>query len=161
MVGTSLKRLLENDHLLVGISELSEIVGVSPRQLRYWEQKGFIRSVTTDGNCPRKYQLPTVVKVEIIKKYLDEGYTLTKAAEKAENRLKKIKHVRKVFSKAIKEIELIDERYTVLLIGDFKETGEDAQLYIIHDNSTDELTYKILPTDQKIAFSQLLNEHSS
>lgn len=39
MVGASLKRLLENDQLLVGISELSELVGVSPRQLRYWEQK--------------------------------------------------------------------------------------------------------------------------
>ncbi|MCQ4503595.1 MerR family transcriptional regulator, partial [Vibrio parahaemolyticus] len=105
MVGASLKRLLENDHLLVGISELSEIVGVSPRQLRYWEQKEFIRSVSTGVNCPRKYQLPTVIKVEIIKKYLDEGYTLNKSAEKAEERLKKMKHVRKVFSKAIKEIE--------------------------------------------------------
>ncbi|EMF0505634.1 MerR family transcriptional regulator [Enterococcus hirae] len=156
MVGTSLKRLLENDHLLVGISELSEIVGVSPRQLRYWEQKEFIRSVSTGVNCPRKYQLPTVIKVEIIKKYLDEGYTLNKSAEKAEERLKKMKHVRKVFSKAIKEIELIDERYTVLLIGDFKETTEDSKLYIIHDEATDELTYKIVPVSEKIDFEQLL-----
>lgn len=31
MVGASLKRLLENDQLVVGISELSDIVGVSPR----------------------------------------------------------------------------------------------------------------------------------
>ena len=46
MVGASLKRLLENDQLLVGISELSELVGVSPRQLRYWEQKGLIDSIT-------------------------------------------------------------------------------------------------------------------
>ncbi|MBF8807331.1 MAG: MerR family transcriptional regulator [Enterococcus lacertideformus] len=136
MVGASLKHLLENDHLLVGISELSEIVGVSPRQLRYWEQKEFIRSVAADMNCPRKYQLPTVIKVEIIKKYLDEGYTLTKAAEKAENRLKKMKHVRKVFSKVIKDIELIDERYTILLIGDFKEIEEPSKLYIIHDDET-------------------------
>lgn len=45
MVGASLKRLLENDQLVVGISELSDIVGVSPRQLRYWEQRdSFVRS---------------------------------------------------------------------------------------------------------------------
>ena len=69
MVGASLKRLLENDQLVVGISELSDIVGVSPRQLRYWEQKGFIRSIEADANCPRKYRLPTVIKVELIKKY--------------------------------------------------------------------------------------------
>ena len=71
MVGASLKRLLENDQLLVGISELSELVGVSPRQLRYWEQKGLIDSISADSNCPRKYRLPTVVKVEMIKLYLD------------------------------------------------------------------------------------------
>ncbi|MGX7173998.1 MerR family transcriptional regulator [Enterococcus ratti] len=157
MVGASLKQLLENDQLVVGISELSEIVGVSPRQLRYWEQKNFIHSVADDTNCPRKYRLPTVIKVEIIKKYLDEGYTLTKAAEKAENRLKKMNHVRKVFSKAIKDIELIDERYTILLIGDFKELTENTKLYIIHDEKTNELTYKILPTSEKPDFVQLLN----
>ena len=67
-----------------------------------------------------------------------------------------MKHVRKVFSKAIKEIELIDERYTVLLIGDFKETTEDSKLYIIHDEATDELTYKIVPVSEKIDFEQLL-----
>ena len=135
MVGASLKRLLENDQLVVGISELSDIVGVSPRQLRYWEQKGFIRSIEADANCPRKYRLPTVIKVELIKKYLDDGFTLSKAAEKAEIRQKKMHHVRKVFSKAIKDIELIDERYTILQIGNFKE--ENAKMYIIHDNDTD------------------------
>ena len=81
---------------------------------------------------------------------------MNKSAEKAEERLKKMKHVRKVFSKAIKEIELIDERYTVLLIGDFKETTEDSKLYIIHDEATDELTYKIVPVSEKIDFEQLL-----
>ena len=147
MVGASLKRLLENDQLVVGISELSDIVGVSPRQLRYWEQKGFIRSIEADANCPRKYRLPTVIKVELIKKYLDDGFTLSKAAEKAEIRQKKMHHVRKVFSKAIKDIELI---------GNFKE--ENAKMYIIHDNETDELTYKLLPVDEKADYEQLLKE---
>lgn len=101
MVGASLKRLLENDQLVVGISELSDIVGVSPRQLRYWEQKGFIRSIEADANCPRKYRLPTVIKVELIKKYLDDGFTLSKAAEKAEIRQKKM-HPVKFFQKQSK-----------------------------------------------------------
>ncbi|MGL9892319.1 MerR family transcriptional regulator [Enterococcus mundtii] len=155
MVGASLKQLLENDHLLVGISELSEIVGVSPRQLRYWEQKGFIQSVTADANCSRKYRLPTVVKVEIIKKFLDEGYTLTKAAEKAQERLNKMSHVRKVFSKSIKDIQLIDERYTLLLIGDFNDM---EQLCIIHDEETDELSYKIFPADETIDPKKVLEK---
>lgn len=52
------------------------------------------------------------------------------------------------FFKAIKDIELIDERYTILQIGNFKE--ENAKMYIIHDNETDELTYKLLPVDEKL-----------
>lgn len=156
MIHTHLKELLKNDHLLVGISELSELVGVSPRQLRYWEKKGFIQSVETDSTGPRKYRLPTVVKVEIIKQYLDEGYTLTKAVEKATAHIQKIHHVRKVFSKCIKEIELVDQRYTAISFGDFKE--DDSQLYIIHDDETDELTYKIVPVAENVDIKELVKE---
>ena len=34
-----IQRLLNEENLLIGISELSEIAEVSPRQLRYWEEK--------------------------------------------------------------------------------------------------------------------------
>ena len=39
-----IQRLLNEENLLIGISELSEIAEVSPRQLRYWEEKGYISS---------------------------------------------------------------------------------------------------------------------
>ena len=42
---------------------------------------------------------------------------------------------------------MIDERYTLLLIGDFNDL---EQLCIIHDEETDELSYKILPADETI-----------
>ena len=53
------RKLLENDNLLVGISELSRMCEISPRQLRYWEQKALsnpflkkkMRHVNID--CPR------------------------------------------------------------------------------------------------------------
>ncbi|MBU5500518.1 MerR family transcriptional regulator, partial [Enterococcus sp. S165_ASV_20] len=31
-------------------------------------------------------------------------------------------------------------------------------MYIIHDNETDELTYKLLPVDEKADYEQLLKE---
>ncbi len=102
MVGASLKRLLENDQLVVGISELSDIVGVSPRQLRYWEQKGFIRSIEADANCPRKYRLPTVIKVELIKKYLDDGFTLSKLQKRQKSAKRKCTMSVKFFQKQSK-----------------------------------------------------------
>lgn len=59
-----IQRLLNEENLLIGISELSEIAEVSPRQLRYWgREKGYISSIAKDANGPRKYRLHTVVKV--------------------------------------------------------------------------------------------------
>ncbi|MGO3728834.1 MAG: MerR family transcriptional regulator, partial [Enterococcus viikkiensis] len=85
MKNNTVKQLLESDDLLVGISELSKVTGVSPRQIRYWEQKGYIHSAgEKSGN--RQFKLPMVIKVEIIKHFLDEGYTLTVAVEKAKER---------------------------------------------------------------------------
>lgn len=91
MKNDTVKQLLESDDLLVGISELSKVTGVSPRQIRYWEQKGYIES-TGEKNGNRKFKLPMVIKVEIIKHFLDEGYTLTAAVEKHKN-------VKKIFIK--------------------------------------------------------------
>ena len=51
------RKLVDNENLLVGISELSQMCDISPRQLRYWEQKGFIQSVPQEENAPTK--IPT------------------------------------------------------------------------------------------------------
>lgn len=148
------KNLLQNDNLLVGISELSKMTEVSPRQLRYWEQKGLIASVPQpEDNAARKYRLPVVVKVELIKKFLDEGYTLTKAVEKAEEKIRIAHHVRCVFSKVLKDIEVIDERFTVISIGPVDTLKQN--LYVIHDEKNGSLSYKLLPQGEQLDTSRL------
>ncbi|MGC2993847.1 MerR family DNA-binding transcriptional regulator, partial [Enterococcus faecalis] len=56
--------------MLIGICEVSEIAEVSPRQLRYWEDKGYISSIAKDANGPRKFRLLTVVKEHCSKRFL-------------------------------------------------------------------------------------------
>ena len=152
MKSTFLKQLLDSDHLLVGISELSDVSGTSPRQLRYWEEKNLITSVG-ETHAARRYRLPTVIKVEMIKQYLDEGFTLKKAAEKAGERIKKIQHVRKVLSKSLRDIEIINDRYTAFTIGSFQPQNE--RLVIFHDGSNDSLHYQLVPADTVIDYAQL------
>lgn len=150
----SIRKILESDHLLVGISELSQMSQVSTRQLRYWEQKGFIHSIDQEDNAARKYRLPTVIKVELIKKYLDDGFTLAKAVEKAEKKAQLAKQVRKIFSHSLKNIEQIDDRFTVISIGPI---SENKLLHIIHDEQTDQLSYKVLPEGQIVDIRLLDN----
>ncbi|MGX7024242.1 MerR family transcriptional regulator [Vagococcus hydrophili] len=147
MLNASIKYLLENDTLLVGISELSKMSGVSPRQLRYWEEKGFIESISKDDKSARQYRLPVVLKVEIIKGYLDEGYTLSKAVEKSNQKIKNMLHIRQFFRRAFKDIEVIDDQFINLSFGDFEPNNEE--LYISYDIEEDKLTYKTSIDDKK------------
>ena len=146
------RKLLENDNLLVGISELSQMCEVSPRQLRYWEQKGLIQSVPQEENAPRKYRLPTVIKVELIKRFLDEGFTLTKAVEKAEEKIRIAHHIRKVFTGVLQNLEVVDDRFTIISLGPINESNQI--LHIIHDDVSNQLNYELLPENQPLTIDK-------
>ena len=146
------RKLSENDNLLVGISELSQMCEVSPRQLRYWEQKGLIQSVPQEENAPRKYRLPTVIKVELIKRFLDEGFTLTKAVEKAEEKIRIAHHIRKVFTGVLQNLEVVDDRFTIISLGPINESNQI--LHIIHDDVSNQLNYELLPENQPLTIDK-------
>ena len=146
------RKLLENDNLLVGISELSQMCEVSPRQLRYWEQKGLIESVPQEENAPRKYRLPTVIKVELIKRFIDEGFTLTKAVEKAEEKIRIAHHIRKVFTGVLQNLEVVDDRFTIISLGPINESNQI--LHIIHDDVSNQLNYELLPENQPLTIDK-------
>ena len=67
-----LHQLFEN--LEIGIGGVSSSFGVSQRQLRYWEKKGYIKPIN-EGSGVRHYSLATVYLIAFIKDQLDAGYT--------------------------------------------------------------------------------------
>lgn len=56
----------------VGIGEVSKTVGVSQRQLRYWEEKGYIKPVDDNQSGVRRYTLSTLYLIIFIKTQLDQ-----------------------------------------------------------------------------------------
>jgi len=75
------------EKLIVGIGEVSQITGIPTRQIRYWEEKGIITSLTEEEGKNRRYDYKNVKKMLLIKELLDEGYTLDAGAEKVQKRL--------------------------------------------------------------------------
>jgi len=142
----TVKQLLESDDLLVGISELSKVTDVSPRQIRYWEQKGYIKS-TGEKNGNRKFKLPMVIKVEIIKHFLDEGYTLTAAVDKAQEHQANIHQAKILLREIFKGVQQVDERFTVIHLDDF---SNKEGFYLIRDSETNQATYQILEENSEI-----------
>jgi predicted transcriptional regulator len=78
------------DKLIVGIGEVAQITGIPARQIRYWEEKGLITSLTEEEGKNRRYDYKNIKKMLLIKELVDEGYTLDAAAQKIAKRLETI-----------------------------------------------------------------------
>lgn len=58
------------------IGRVVELTGLSARQVRYYETKGLLRPSRTAGN-QRLYSRDQVNLLQLVKRLMDEGYTLT------------------------------------------------------------------------------------
>jgi len=76
--------------LIVGIGEVAQITEIPTRQIRYWEEKGIIKSLTEEEGKNRRYDYKNIKKILLIKELLDEGYTLDASAQKVQKRLNMI-----------------------------------------------------------------------
>ncbi|MFT8499744.1 MAG: MerR family transcriptional regulator, partial [Liquorilactobacillus satsumensis] len=94
--------------LIIGIGDLSNLTGVSARQLRYWEEKKYIESVTDGKSSARKYKFEMFYKVRAIKLLLDEGLTLAKAAEQAEQQRQKVEICKKFVNAVFTDVVIED-----------------------------------------------------
>lgn len=75
--------------LIVGIGEVSDMTGVSARQIRYWESKGIITSMGDSGSKNRKYDYFNIEKIVQINEFLKQGFTLEGAARRLEESIRK------------------------------------------------------------------------
>lgn len=78
------------DKLVVGIGEVAQITGIATRQIRYWEEKGIITSLTEEEGKNRRYNYENIKKMLLIKELMEEGYTLDASADKVKKRMEMI-----------------------------------------------------------------------
>jgi DNA-binding transcriptional MerR regulator len=127
-------QLFEN--LEIGIGGVSSSLGVSQRQLRYWEQKGYIKPVTEKSGV-RHYSLATVYLIAFIKDQLDAGYTLDAAVKKSKEVRIKSKIARKLLRNAFDDIEVTDEEkgYGEIRMGEMEVGDKKAEVIGIVDEN--------------------------
>lgn len=113
----------------VGIGEVSKAVGVSQRQLRYWEKKGYIKPVADSQSGVRRYTLSTLYLIIFIKTQLDKGFTLAAAFERSKDIKTKSKIVRKFFEHTFNDVTITDteKAYGEIDLGEFR--AQDDKLY--------------------------------
>lgn len=104
------------EDLNISIGDISDLTKVSPRQLRYWEEKGYIHPKKCSRESKqRKYSLYTLIKVFHVKQFLDEGFTLKVAVKKAEEKKQKRMAIGSFFKERaeVEVITLADQSYQI------------------------------------------------
>ncbi|MCX8580471.1 MerR family transcriptional regulator [Gilliamella sp. B3482] len=91
MEKNSLKNSYDNflSKVIVGIGEVSEMTKIPVRKLRYWEEKGIIKTVDPQSKS-RQFDLANIKKIILIQELIDDGYSLDGASKKVEERISKI-----------------------------------------------------------------------
>lgn len=135
MNNNPLTNLMKQDRLIVGISEISKMTGVSTRQLRYWEQKGYIESIADDSAKAREYRLDMVIKVGLIKSELDEGYTLVAAIERVNGKMAIFKQFKHFIIDRVSDVGKQGNK-TVFDMGYFDQTEKQRLFAVIDEDGT-------------------------
>lgn len=136
------KNIMKHEHFLLGIGEISKATGVSQRQLRYWEEKGYIKSEERPISSKdydrhhRKYSHFTFLKVSMIQSFINDGYTLSSAVQKTNEH----SHLGKAMKRFLKE-RVLEVNIT--------ENGYEFDLGLI-DNSPNQHIYAVIQKNQKI-----------
>ncbi|KRM12988.1 MerR family transcriptional regulator [Paucilactobacillus suebicus] len=135
MEQNKIANMIDTSLLRFKIGELSKMTGVSTRQLRYWEKKEFISAMDrVDDHDARVFGFKSYIKVALIKRLLDEGYTLTAANEKSKSLIKDSKWFHEFVRKSFCGVEKIngeravnmgyfDDDHTKVLYGFNDESG--------------------------------------
>lgn len=89
-------------NLYISIEEMSKVTGITEKQLKYWEKKGIISSLTYKKEDTRRYNYSNIKKVILIKELLDDGSDLNTAVEKVEKRISNINEIFRI----LKEVTL-------------------------------------------------------
>ena len=144
-----MRQVFDVHRLVFRIGELASMTGVSPRQLRYWEKKELIHARKRDGEQARVYSFGTFVKVSMIKFFLDSGYTLTAAGEKAQARGSRAKVLHRFIATGLRGFAEIEGQMAINL-GPF-DAQRTLMAVLPEDGS---VSYRLLPNAQAQKLTQ-------
>lgn len=100
----------------ISLKELSATTGVSPSQIRYWEKKGYIKSIQQQKNQSHAYTIQTLMIVLGINHFLKQGYTLSAAYEKQHAQRGVYRALRSLYSR-VEKVERKDDGEVLVDLG--------------------------------------------
>ncbi len=97
------------------LSEVARLAGVTPRQVRYWEKKGLLKSHQDGKNANHKFTIFAILDAMRIKDYLDQGFTLQAAGEKLDKYKDLLRALRRFYRERLVAVDQTDQSIEINL----------------------------------------------
>ncbi|KRL53312.1 regulatory protein MerR [Lentilactobacillus parakefiri DSM 10551] len=123
---------IDTDKLIFGIGQVQQITGVSGRQLRYWEEQGYIQSLNQKKGAAREYSLHTLFFIFHVTRFLDDGFTLQSAVDKAKQFDRQLPVLRQFLREQLHGVDFQDDR-SILDFG-YVDSSHTQRIYGIVKN---------------------------
>lgn len=136
-LGDRFREMMKQSNLRINMTQLSEITGVSPSQIRYWEKKGYIKSEQSEKNQNHFYPITMIYQVGTIKFFLDQGFTLTMAVKKEKEHRESIKLFREFITSRRLDIKQIGPHKGEIELGAVAEDPDTEVYATIEDGKTE------------------------
>ena len=117
-----LHSIIDPDKILLSIRDAARAGNVTDAQVRYWIKSGYLKTVKAD-NGAIKLPFTQIGSIRMIKSFLDEGYTLSGAAQKTEENKDINRSIHHLLSAGIQNIEHHDDK-TVFDLGPLEDEPE-------------------------------------
>lgn len=125
------RTIMKAHDFLLGIGDIASATKVSQRQLRYWEKKGYIHPAkSSEKRRHRKYSYHTLMKVAMIQSYVDSGYTLSVAVEKASQHEEMSNALKHLIGDRLRDFNILEDGYE-LDFGMVEGVSQDKSLIAI------------------------------
>lgn len=126
---------IDTDKLIFGIGQVQQITGVSGRQLRYWEEQGYIQSLSQKKGAAREYSLHTLFFVFHVTRFLKDGFTLQAAVDKAKQFDRQLPVLRQFLRSQLKGVDFEDDE-SILDLG-YVDASHHQQIFgVVKDGET-------------------------
>ncbi|GBG93604.1 MerR family transcriptional regulator [Ligilactobacillus salitolerans] len=141
--GKRLHEIIRPDKILLSIRDAARASEVTDTQVRYWIKSGYLSTVKAD-NGAIKLGIGQIPLIRIIKAFMDEGYTLPAAAEKAQASREIVHSLSKLLLSRLGNIEKTEDG----TIFDFGPLDEDPTQHVYGVDAGDQVKF-IVQTAEK------------
>lgn len=117
--------IIRPDNLYLSIRDTARACQVTDTQIRYWIKNGYLKTVKTENGAV-KLPYKQVIHARMIKKFLDDGYTLHAAVNKMRDNLSIARSVQHILLDSIQNISIKNDD----IILDFGPLAEDHSQHV-------------------------------